>query len=243
MRLDCWDKARRPRLLTSAAMPLESFTWMVADTAKALENETDCKLRVGALRRDNPLVLALLAPQAEDDDLALTEQKAEMSLPERDLFTTGPIGPRRALEQRGTWLKAVFTPATLAELHEAASQPGLQTEVGFFASVRVHLAGDGTCQVVIERLYRSPAEAGKVSMRISGIHVYQMYQRVERLRRVDPHPSDGNGRRGPESHAQRGRHRRGDAGRGPHPRAGGLPDRHVAAGGGGRRSGRLRICE
>jgi hypothetical protein len=194
VRLDCWDKARRPALLTSTAMPLKSFTWMVAETAKALEKEPGCKLRLGALRRDSPLVRAMLACEGQEDDLVLTEQKAVVSLPAGDLFTTEPTGPRRSLKRRGTWLKAVFTPETFAELQEAASQPGLQTEVGFFGSVRVHLAGDSTCQVVIERLHQSPAEAGPVSMRISGACVYQMYHRVERLGAwIHTHPAEVEG--------------------------------------------------
>ena len=188
--LECWDQAQPSSLLTSTTLPIEHFTWMVADAANALDGQEECKIRIGALPRGSPLVQAFAAPQDQDEALVLTEQPAEITLPKADMFTTRPLGPHRVLKQRGTWLKAVFTPDTFAELKQAASQPGLETEVGFFGSVRVHLGGDGACRVVIDRLYQSPAEADKLSMKISGAQVYQMHRQVERLGAwVHTHPT------------------------------------------------------
>ncbi|MGA2059630.1 MAG: hypothetical protein ABSG67_04040 [Thermoguttaceae bacterium] len=190
VKMEGWSISGDPQLLAVLRVPVEKFFWIGVALARQLGLEHGYAIQVAVTNRGNPVVKQWM--QWEDDDFVLEETDSTMLLPAE--FSTEPLGPRFSIHRRGTFMRCVFTGKVYRKFTLAAAAEK-ENEQGWLAQVRVHLYGDGFCDVLIDDLVEAPAsQRGRGFLKTPGHQFLKICRSHERVGGyLHLHPRDVEG--------------------------------------------------
>ena len=162
-------------------VPVSHFNWIFHSLAiEQGVQDTDLQTYLSILHVDRSAKDAAQA-MLENSDFAVTGVSVpELRFPRADEFLSQPPGPTRMLDDRGTWLRAVWKPKVLDTFLRAAADAGeTGLERGWALSTQTHLTEEA-CRVVICDMVEMPGAHSRGSMLVKGsaYHAVRFDERV-----------------------------------------------------------------
>jgi hypothetical protein len=162
--------------LAAVEVPASTFHWIAASIANAVGVTGACSYVLAVQEPDSPLV-ADWRDSARDSDVEfLTQAEPGLTLPER-FEVAAPPGPRRVVDETGTWLRCLFRQGTFDSFLAMAGRE-TEREHAWLGVGHVCPTRESCCVVIEPELVELPGEAGRAWVFTRGREWAKLYARL-----------------------------------------------------------------
>lgn len=177
LELQAWLESPRASPLAAIRAPIQHFAWLGVAMARQLgiagEEQSRYHVQFAVPGTDHAIVQHE-KQSWQGEDFAFAAESRSLRLPEG--FSTQPLGTRKVLRDKASWIHCVFTEdAWRAFTAAAAAETSVERAWG--ATTRVHLA-EGACSVVVPELVELEGKAGPACVIASGQETFSLSRRL-----------------------------------------------------------------